>query len=208
MTAILNHVGEQGFDWRSKALCDPTGADGHFSAIEDYLDEGYDYEEAERLHVVAESEAKALCARCPIKSQCLQAALQNGEEYGVWGGKNPAERLADRPEWLTMQRLHGLPVTPVVQKDQDAMHSNSGVSAKYKVREQRAHACRDKLSLLPEYTTKTRQYGTHSKDDFMLLLDMVIANPTARGEDLAARLGKSRPWFNDLLRSIFIAMGV
>jgi WhiB family transcriptional regulator, redox-sensing transcriptional regulator len=31
--------------------------------------------------------AKALCADCPIRSQCLAAALQRAEPWGVWGGE-------------------------------------------------------------------------------------------------------------------------
>lgn len=36
--------------------------------------------------------AKKVCARCPVRSQCLQAAVEQGEEFGVWGGLTAAER--------------------------------------------------------------------------------------------------------------------
>ena len=36
--------------------------------------------------------AKNLCDSCPIKFQCLQAALENQEGYGIWGGLTPKER--------------------------------------------------------------------------------------------------------------------
>lgn len=32
-------------------------------------------------------QAKALCAPCPIRSRCLDAALDRGEPWGVWGGE-------------------------------------------------------------------------------------------------------------------------
>ncbi|BAH54691.1 WhiB family transcriptional regulator [Rhodococcus opacus] len=32
-------------------------------------------------------QAKALCASCPIRSRCLDAALDRGEPWGVWGGE-------------------------------------------------------------------------------------------------------------------------
>lgn len=38
------------------------------------------------------NQAKAICAQCPFKVACLQAAEERGEEYGVWGGKTPGER--------------------------------------------------------------------------------------------------------------------
>lgn len=31
--------------------------------------------------------AKTLCADCPIRSQCLAAALEREEPWGVWGGQ-------------------------------------------------------------------------------------------------------------------------
>jgi WhiB family redox-sensing transcriptional regulator len=31
--------------------------------------------------------AKALCAQCPVQSQCLEAALSRQEPCGVWGGE-------------------------------------------------------------------------------------------------------------------------
>jgi WhiB family redox-sensing transcriptional regulator len=31
--------------------------------------------------------AKVLCADCPIRRQCLDAALERGEPWGVWGGE-------------------------------------------------------------------------------------------------------------------------
>lgn len=37
-------------------------------------------------------EAKAMCARCPVRPPCLQYALANGERYGIWGGKSERER--------------------------------------------------------------------------------------------------------------------
>jgi WhiB family redox-sensing transcriptional regulator len=36
--------------------------------------------------------AKAWCATCQDREKCLEAALANREEYGVWGGLDTAER--------------------------------------------------------------------------------------------------------------------
>ena len=31
--------------------------------------------------------AKAICAKCPVREPCLQAALDEREPWGVWGGE-------------------------------------------------------------------------------------------------------------------------
>ncbi|MFB7453497.1 WhiB family transcriptional regulator [Streptomyces sp. NPDC056194] len=38
------------------------------------------------------TEAKQICARCPLLQSCLQDALERGEEHGVWGGLSTNER--------------------------------------------------------------------------------------------------------------------
>ncbi|KMS74212.1 WhiB family transcriptional regulator [Streptomyces viridochromogenes] len=39
-------------------------------------------------------EAKAVCRRCPVMDQCLQWALESGQDSGVWGGLSEDERRA------------------------------------------------------------------------------------------------------------------
>lgn len=41
-----------------------------------------------------EMRAKAVCARCPVVSECLRWALAAREPYGVWGGLSTEEREA------------------------------------------------------------------------------------------------------------------
>src|SRR6476620_6558977 len=36
--------------------------------------------------------AKAVCARCAIRRECLERALADNEEIGIWGGTTPWER--------------------------------------------------------------------------------------------------------------------
>ena len=38
-------------------------------------------------------EAKAVCRVCPVRSTCLDWALDNKERYGIWGELTPIERL-------------------------------------------------------------------------------------------------------------------
>lgn len=37
--------------------------------------------------------AKRVCNRCPVKAECLEFAVTNMDEHGVWGGTSEAERL-------------------------------------------------------------------------------------------------------------------
>jgi len=38
-------------------------------------------------HVVDIARARAMCAVCPLQSQCLAGALEREEPWGVWGGQ-------------------------------------------------------------------------------------------------------------------------
>ncbi len=37
-------------------------------------------------------EAKAVCARCEVRTECREYAIATGEVYGVWGGTSESER--------------------------------------------------------------------------------------------------------------------
>lgn len=37
-------------------------------------------------------DAKAVCTGCPVRSECLEAALAQRERYGIWGGVSERER--------------------------------------------------------------------------------------------------------------------
>ena len=42
-------------------------------------------------------QAKAVCARCPVRQPCLDFALATGQEFGIWGGYDERElRLLQR----------------------------------------------------------------------------------------------------------------
>lgn len=36
--------------------------------------------------------AKAICADCPVRQQCLDYAMDRPERYGIWGGLSERER--------------------------------------------------------------------------------------------------------------------
>ena len=39
-----------------------------------------------------ERKAKAICASCPVRVECLEYALRIREQHGIWGGLNEMER--------------------------------------------------------------------------------------------------------------------
>jgi len=47
--------------------------------------------------------AKAVCARCEVRAECLRFAMETGQDYGVWGGTSEEERRA----WRRVRRAHG-----------------------------------------------------------------------------------------------------
>jgi WhiB family redox-sensing transcriptional regulator len=66
-------------DWRSKAECAPWNAT-LFHPRHDGTGPAY------------APEAKEICARCPVRTPCLEWALVTGDPWGVWGGLDPGER--------------------------------------------------------------------------------------------------------------------
>lgn len=40
------------------------------------------------------AKAKAICDTCPVKNDCLQFALREDIEFGIFGGATPQERKA------------------------------------------------------------------------------------------------------------------
>lgn len=36
--------------------------------------------------------AQRICATCPVAAECLEYALENHVDHGVWGGKSERER--------------------------------------------------------------------------------------------------------------------
>ncbi|GAB2835833.1 hypothetical protein GCM10027176_45190 [Actinoallomurus bryophytorum] len=68
-----------GSHWRTRAACRPYGSELFFPAKADL-----------RNTVIAR--AKAICRQCPVREECLLAAMDGGEKIGIWGGFTPEER--------------------------------------------------------------------------------------------------------------------
>lgn len=48
--------------------------------------------------------ALAACKRCPVTEDCLKYAIDNGDEWGIWGGKTPYQRENIRRRGLQWSR--------------------------------------------------------------------------------------------------------
>lgn len=49
-------------------------------------------------------EAKRICGRCEVQTECLEYALKNNEVYGIWGGMSPHERRDPRRHLMAASR--------------------------------------------------------------------------------------------------------
>ena len=48
--------------------------------------------EAKRARDAREARAKAICASCRVRAECLDYALRIRDPHGIWGGLNELER--------------------------------------------------------------------------------------------------------------------
>src|ERR1051325_8021041 len=67
--------GERSPDWQDRSLCRQSNPETFFP---------------EAGH--SPKEAKKICGRCEVTTQCLAFALDTRQPYGVWGGKTEGER--------------------------------------------------------------------------------------------------------------------
>jgi WhiB family redox-sensing transcriptional regulator len=70
-------------DWSSNAAC--RGSEGSLFYSADAAERKDDRLEREQM-------AKRICSGCGVRDECLHAALDRHETYGIWGGLNEFER--------------------------------------------------------------------------------------------------------------------
>jgi len=58
-----------------------------------------DQDEPEDVRQLKTDTAKATCYSCPVREECLRYAIEEGEVYGIWGGKTGRERSTIRRQW-------------------------------------------------------------------------------------------------------------
>lgn len=74
-SGLLDLLSEMRADWHSQANC-----------------RGIDPELFFPERGGSSAEAKAVCAGCVVREQCLDYALENHERFGIWGGLSERQR--------------------------------------------------------------------------------------------------------------------
>jgi len=69
--------------WQSEALCRTSDAAIFFPPT---------HFEPKAKREAREAEAKAICAACSVREECLEWALDAEEPFGVWGGHSELDR--------------------------------------------------------------------------------------------------------------------
>jgi WhiB family redox-sensing transcriptional regulator len=78
--------------WRTQAVCGDIDPDLFFPV-------GVTGPAVEQI-----ATAKAVCAGCTVRAECLEFAISTNQEYGVWGGTSEEERRVLRRAWRAQQR--------------------------------------------------------------------------------------------------------
>lgn len=72
-----------------------------------WMDRGACTEDPERFMDAPVRDKKAVCRRCPVRQDCLTYALEQGEDRGVWGGRDSGRRpLRSRVATLLLHLAH------------------------------------------------------------------------------------------------------
>lgn len=72
--------------WQRRARCAGKATAEHDPWFPEDTDGEDDYSEA------ATWVARVECAACPVREMCLEYAIDTGQQHGIWGGLDPAER--------------------------------------------------------------------------------------------------------------------
>ena len=81
-------------------------------------------------------DALAYCARCTVRKECLQFAIDNGIEDGVWGGKSVRARRDPDRRWDDVP----VPTQARIVELWEQHWSNRRIARELKVTEQHVYA--------------------------------------------------------------------
>lgn len=146
------------------------------------------FPEPGRHYTVKVREAKAVCSGCPIKQDCLTYATEH-EDYGIWGGKTPAER-----------KRQGYPVP--LPKDGIVRDPNNRLVNLVLANKQRS------LQAIPEAIAKLQdaldkvQSGPEAFPEWIEAANLRINNPTMSLGELAAMSNQTKDSYAGKLRRL------
>jgi FtsZ-interacting cell division protein YlmF len=116
--------------------------------------------------------AVSTCNRCPVKTDCLDFALKNGEDKGIWGGTTPAERRD-----LAIKMSVGLVPPLETQAEKPNITVNRHMSLE--VEEERKSGADMYTFELKKYGD-IRQIGERYREGFSVIVDMSEAEESER----------------------------
>jgi WhiB family transcriptional regulator, redox-sensing transcriptional regulator len=82
------------YTWRSQAICRDTDPDLFFPIG------------TTGQALVQIDRAKEVCDMCPVKSECLEYALETNQDSGIWGGLDEEQRRNIRRQAAARLRLY------------------------------------------------------------------------------------------------------
>jgi WhiB family redox-sensing transcriptional regulator len=82
------------YTWRNQAICRDTDPDLFFPIG------------TTGQALVQIDRAKEVCGECPVKSDCLEYALETNQDSGIWGGLDEEQRRNIRRQAAARHRLY------------------------------------------------------------------------------------------------------
>jgi WhiB family transcriptional regulator, redox-sensing transcriptional regulator len=80
------------YSWRNNAICRDTDPDLFFPV-------------GTTGHALVQIDrAREVCDQCPVKTECLEFALETNQDSGIWGGTSEEERRTIRRQIVARQR--------------------------------------------------------------------------------------------------------
>jgi WhiB family redox-sensing transcriptional regulator len=80
------------YAWRKHALCRDTDPDLFFPVG------------TTGQALIQIDRAKQVCNQCPVKTDCLDFALETNQDSGIWGGTSEEERRKLRREYVAIHK--------------------------------------------------------------------------------------------------------